>query len=502
MKKSIFIYFLIYSCILSGLFIGMITTNQNALFISDKTDTLNSVQLNSLGWSNYEIISDSKPPWNDGASSAPDIAVDSSGTVHVVWNDDTDGWWETDIEIMYSSYTPSSGWSNPTIVSDTATLWNNESSYLPSIAVGASGTIHIVWYDQTDGWWGTDNEIMYRNYTPNVGWSSPKIISDDITQWNNGSSYCPDIAVDPSGNVHVVWYDGTDGWWGIDTEIMYTNYSPSSGWSSPIVISDDASLWNNGSSYIPSIVADSSGKIHVVWHDNTKGWWGTDFEIMYTCYTPGSGWTSPIVISDTVTVWNNGYSYFPVIAADNSGNLYVVWQDSTDGGWGTDDEIMFNSYTPSSGWGTPSVISDTGTNWNNDSSSDPRIAVDTSGIVHVVWNDMTEGWWGTDDEIMYRNYSVSTGWNTITILSDNQTKWNDKESFSPSIAVDSSNKVHIVWSDETDGWWGTDTEIMYLSYTPPPAPSTGIPSFSLLYSFMAMVLLGILMSLIKFRKHL
>ncbi len=53
----------------------------------------------------------------------PDIAVDTSGTIHVVCYDNTTGWWESDSEIMYMNYMISTGWSNATIISDDATLY-------------------------------------------------------------------------------------------------------------------------------------------------------------------------------------------------------------------------------------------------------------------------------------------------------------------------------------------------------------------------------------------
>jgi len=84
--------------------------------------------------------------------------------------------------------------------------------------------VHVVWYDETDGEWGTDTEIMYAKRTA-AGWSNVTIISDDSTGWNDGSSEFPDIAIDGNGNLHVVWSDDTDGEWGTDKEIMYSSKS-------------------------------------------------------------------------------------------------------------------------------------------------------------------------------------------------------------------------------------------------------------------------------------
>ena len=105
--------------------------------------------------------------------------------------------------------------------------------------------------------------------------------------------------------------------------------------------------------------------------------------------------------------------------------------------------------------------------WNDAGSYDPAIAVDISNSVHVVWHDLTDGVWGADEEIMYATYNTATGWSNITIISDgyNGSYWNDGQSNNPAIAVDSSNAVHVVWHDHTDGVWGADVEIMYATYT-------------------------------------
>ncbi|KKK89371.1 hypothetical protein LCGC14_2733760, partial [marine sediment metagenome] len=58
------------------------------------------------------------------------------------------------------------------------------------------------------------------------------------------------------------------------------------------------------------------------------------------------------------------------------------------------------------------VVSDgfSGIYWNDDVSWEPAIAVDSSDAVHVVWQDTTNGIWGTDLEIMYAKYTTATGW--------------------------------------------------------------------------------------------
>ncbi len=424
-----------------------------------------TIKSSSSKYTNATVISDDYTNWNNDNSYDPSIAVDDGGNLHVVWHDHTNGPWGSDTEIMYVNYSSSAGWSNAIVISDNGTNWNNGISENPSIAVDDGGNIHVVWHDHTDGPWGTDIEIMYVNHSSSAGWSNAIVISDDGTNWNNDNSRNPSIALDSDGNIHVAWHDLTDGPWGTDTEIMYVNHSSSAGWSNATVISDDGTNWNNDESISPSIAIDNGGNIHVVWHDLTDGPWGTDGEIMYVNHSSSAGWSNAIVISDDGTNWNNGDSRNPSIAVDNGGNVHVVWHDFTDGSWGTDIEIMYVNHSSSAGWSNVIVISDDGTTWNDGASYEPSITVDNGGNIHVVWYDSTYGPWtsGADTEIMYVKYSSLAGWSNATVISDGSggIYWNDDDSEYPSIAVDNGGNAHVVWHDFTDGPWGTDSEIMY-----------------------------------------
>ncbi len=428
------------------------------------------VNYTATGWSNATVISDVYG-WNDGGSYEPDIAIDKNDNIHVVWEDITDGEWGTDKEIMYANYTTAMGWSNATVISDDSFKWNDFQSADPSICIDNNSNIHVVWWDETNGEWGNDIEILYVNYTVS-GWSNATLVSDDITGWNDGWSLNPDIITDENGVLHVVWFDGTIGEWGSDEEIMYANYT--SGWSNATVISAGSNGWNNGISCYPVTVIDNNSVIHVVWQDYTITEWGTDIEIMYTNNSVAS-WTNATVISDKIGIipWeNDDESRYPSITTDSNGNLHVVWEDDTNGAWnqwGNDIEIMYANFTVSSGWSNAIVISDDSTQWNDGNSTRPKIVIDNNDNIHVVWQDETDSFaeWGTDTEIMYVNYTIGKGWTNATVISDNTNNWNDGESINPSIAVDNNENVHVVWEDSTDSIleWGTDDEIMYTNYT-------------------------------------
>ncbi|MBN1215369.1 MAG: hypothetical protein JXA99_07975 [Candidatus Lokiarchaeota archaeon] len=448
------------------------------LNLSDQNNSMNlhNINLNSMRMMNISIVSDGfmEKYWNNNTSTTPSIVVENSGKIHIVWEDFTEGIWGEapfDTEIMYCSYTKGFGWSNVTVISDgyNSEYWNNDTSSSPSIGVDPSGKIHVVWEDYTNGIWGVDSEIMYVSYTESIGWSNITILSDNETNWNNDNSVSPKIALDTSGKIHVVWLDYTNGIWGTDPEIMYISSINGVEWTNPIVISDDITNWNNGSSYDPSITVDGSGKIYVVWEDDTIGFWGGglfDTEIMYASSTDGISWSNATIISDGFNgeYWNNDTSADPSIKIDTSGKIHVVWEDYTDGIWGVDTEIMYASSTDGISWSNATIISDgyNGEYWNNDTSIDPSIAIDSFGRIHVVWEDHTDGIWGVDSEIMYVSYVESEWCSNITIISDDVTDWNNGFSAYPEIFIDNYDNVHIVWDDNTDGIWGIDSEIMYI----------------------------------------
>jgi hypothetical protein len=480
----------------------------NSQGFSQKDNNLN-LGLSAQNTENVTIISDgyNNTYWNDGWSEIPEIAADGSGNIHVVWMEYTAGIWNnsvSDDEIFYANYSvASSQWSNITVISDgydNVWGWNNDTSYGPKIAADNSGNLHVVWEEYSNGIWKDsvdDSEIMYVNYSiASNKWSNVSILSDgwnNVWGWNTDSSEDPAIDVDNSGNVYVIWQDRTMGNWSgdvEDSEIMYVKYTSATGqWSNVTIISDTITGWNDGLSADPDISVDTLGNIHVIWEDRTNGTWGDDEEIMWTMYdTSSSDWLNASVISDgynDIWGWNTGDCDDPKIAVDNSGNAHAVWGDYSDGPWRSDnithddDEIMYAKYSKSSAqWSNITILSDghEGFWWNTGESENVDISVSPTGIIHVVWEDSTNGTWGTDDEIMYSYKAGSSSWSNPKLISDgaNEVFWNDEWSAQPAITTDPNNNVHIVWQDGTDGLWGTDDEIMYLSF-PCPTCSQGEP---------------------------
>jgi len=76
----------------------------------------------------------------------------------------------------------------------------SEDSRTPAIAIDSSSNLHVVWRDDTPGNW----EIYYKKGTDGgATWTT----SERLTVTSGESWDEPAIAIDSSGNLHIVWSD-------------------------------------------------------------------------------------------------------------------------------------------------------------------------------------------------------------------------------------------------------------------------------------------------------
>ena len=226
----------------------------------------------------------------------PAMVIDASANIHMVWQDFP---LTGNHEIFYSRWN-STDWSTPVNISNTAGR-----STFPAISVDTSGKLHVIWADLSPG----QSELLYNQWD-GEHWSKPVTISTNFGEQDSSVSA---IAVDASGNPHVVWTDNNQG----QFEIFYSRWN-GTGWSNAVNISNNA-----GESHIPAIAVDASGHPHVIWNDDTHG----NYDIFYSRWD-GINWSNAVNISNT-----DGRSRFPKIASNASGNLHVVWDDDTSGNY-------------------------------------------------------------------------------------------------------------------------------------------------------------------------
>ena len=175
----------------------------------------------SSTWSTTEVVSTESTDY----SFLPSLAVDSAGNVHVAWEDWTDyAGCGIDEDIFYKRWNSSTSlWTTTEVVSTESTA----DSYWSSLAVDSSGSVHVAWVDQTDyAESGTDEDIFYKRWDSATyswatffwNWTNTEVISTESTE----HSEYPSLAIDSEGTVHVAWFDITDyAGAGTDEDIFY-----------------------------------------------------------------------------------------------------------------------------------------------------------------------------------------------------------------------------------------------------------------------------------------
>ena len=331
---------------------------------------------------------------NPGTSYLSQIAVDSTGSINIVWLDNTPG----NYDIFFSrSSDGGATFSTPENLSN-----DPGDSENPQIVVDSSGNINVVWQDNTPGNW----QILFtRSSDGGATFSTPKNISNDPRGAGN-----PYMAVDSGGNINVAWVSSPT----VLPNIISFSRSSDGGatFSTPIALSTRPS---GG----PQVAVDSAGNINVAWRDGYN-----NFDVAFSRSSDGGAtFTTPQVISYVMEADPELY-----MALDSHGNIYVVW----------DTQPYGNIYLSHSSDGGATFTYTTIT--NNTGPVGPRdaqIAIDSSGNINVVWT--------FSDIFFSRSSDGGATFSTPQNLS------NDLRAWAPQIATDSSGNINVIWPDNSPG---------------------------------------------------
>ncbi len=346
--------------------------------------------------------------------------------------DDLSSWWWEPLELLTPEF-------------DTA-------NYISNLAIDKDNNVHIVTYSSDDVLIaGTDIDIFYKKYDYSTKtWNDLELVSTEST----AHSQRPYIAVDDENTAHVVWYDTTNILGsGADADIFYKQRT-SSGWGAVEIVSTEST----DSSYLPSMVVDSNGVIHVSWEDSTDylGCGNLDSDIFYKYRSLSGVWSITQVVSDSSTAQSTEV----VIALDEQGSILFVWEDDTDyAGSGSDQDIFFrrlnNGFVT---WSQISVVSSESTA----ASYSPVISNEAGGLYHVVWHDISNyNGVGTDQDIFYKSCSTSSNtWSMTEIISIES----PESSFDVDLVVDEGNHVFVVWRESMSIGGVGDSDNTFFKY--------------------------------------
>ena len=282
---------------------------------------------------------------NNGTSELPQVTAEGNN-VYVVWQDDTNGNYD-----VYFAYSPDNGRNFESIRNLSK---NNGTSELPQVTAEGNN-VYVVWQDNTNG-----NYDVYFAYSPDNGRNFESIRN---LSKNNGTSELPQVTAE-GNNVYVVWQDNTNGNYDV-----YLAYSPDNGRNFESIRNLSK---NNGTSELPQVTAEGNN-VYVVWQDNTNG----NYDV-YFAYSPDNGRNFESIRNLSK---NNGTSELPQVTAEGN-NVYVVWQDNTNGNY----DVYFKS-SSTNGTKFKSIRN---LSKNNGTSELPQIA-STKDIFYVFWKDDANG---------------------------------------------------------------------------------------------------------------
>ncbi len=260
-----------------------------------------------------------------GNSRSPSVAVAPNGHRFVLFFDDRNG----NDDIFISRSTDLGGSFGADIRVDNSI--GASTQVFPALAVDSQGTLHAVWQDSRGG----SNRIYYsRSIDDGLSWSANVPVNTSAM----GTQASPDIAIDPSDVLHVVWEDSRTG-----STHLYHARSTGVGTFDGAVRVDSGAAGTTQTKC--SITVASDGHLHVVWQDTRDV--GQGFNIYWaTSSTNGTSWPTERRVDDAV---GNTAQEEPEVAVLSDGTIVVVWQDRRNGA----DYDIFSSTSTDGGASFP-----------------------------------------------------------------------------------------------------------------------------------------------------
>ncbi len=287
----------------------------------------------SSGWGAVELVSVE----SDSTSTYVSIVADSNGVTHVVWEDFADIIIvDGDQDIYYKHRSAVGIWSAAEIVTDLSI----QSAYNPEIQLDSQENVIIAWNDLSDVLGaGTDQDVFYRQLDKDlITWSPLKLISSE----SDSTSASPSLSKGVDGMIHIVWYDYSDyEGAGTDADIFYKSYDSSlDSWS----ISDIVSTESTGTAFRPEVDVDGTNSIYVIWEDTTDvGGGGTGNNILFKYLDLNTHTWSSLAI---LTYNHIASSFYPDLAVDSLGHVHTIFLDNDPSllGSGADNDLFYKKF--------------------------------------------------------------------------------------------------------------------------------------------------------------
>ncbi|MCK5252662.1 MAG: PKD domain-containing protein, partial [Thermoplasmata archaeon] len=235
----------------------------------------------------------------EGDSAEASVWMDNRDHLHIVWFDGRDG-----VTYLYYMQLDHAG---RKVVEDTQ-LVQTRTEQESAVAMDSRGDLHVVWNAIAPiGQMQWNSEVHYTK----VSSTGEVLIADRVIATSRGNIGYPDIAVDLSNWVHVVWPDGV----GPRETIRYARLDSSGRKTTDREVTGD----NVQGAGDVALTVDGNNRLHLVW---SQGLSGTSEVIYQTMDYLGAPLGDPVQLTDDI-----GDSRFPAIGLSEKGEPRVAWSD-------------------------------------------------------------------------------------------------------------------------------------------------------------------------------
>jgi PKD repeat protein len=208
---------------------------------------------------------------------------------------------------------------------------------------------------------------------------------------------------------------------------------------------DDGNTWSNEvqvnrlsenttNQWYPDIACDTEGVIYVVWADNTNGHWDI---LLSKSKNNGNTWSNPTLVNDATNP-ERGYNQLkPSIAVDGMDNILISWEDDRM----NDKQIFFAKSTN----GGKSYSKDMQVSkWSPDvNAKNPKITADLKGNSFLVWE---EDYFSKYN--VFFSHSIDQGSSFSVPVQVNNESDKCSPDAAPVVVVDTRGNIFVSWSDQ------------------------------------------------------
>jgi len=295
----------------------------------------------------------------------PDVIADQYGKVHTVWAAGATGY----DQVIYTYTEDGKKWQPPNDVFAMPWVGTNSAATRPALLIDENGYLNLSFVDLTTVYYSRSS--LTKTLTANA-WVPKQTMSGDQI------AYYSRMAVDSNKKLHFVYTQSTPSEECALCYHLYYRQSANDGntWSAPV------DLMKGGSGAVkPQILIDRSDRVHVVWESGIGGGLGQLANPTSVSYSvsadSGKSWSSPENLSKNAAEMGKNIA----IGLDRTGNVVVAWwalpankimyQVSNHDGRGWTAPIPISQV-----WGAAGVI--------RSNLDDYSFATDSEGYLHLV----------------------------------------------------------------------------------------------------------------------